>query len=392
MSEPRRSAVFLYAERFRRRAYGRNHPLAIPRVALTLDVVRAYGAIDAGELLEARAATDAELEGFHTRAYVAALRGAEARGHATPQDRARHALGTVENPWFDGMFSAPATAGGASVQCAEAVLAGRMAFNPAGGMHHAQPDRAQGFCFVNDVVLGIQALRRQGQRVLYVDIDAHHGDGVEAAFRDDPGTFTLSLHMDTAYAYPGRGGRFEDQGSPSGGYTTLNLPLPPGTGDAAYLHVLRAAWNAVVARFRPDCVVLQAGADAITADPLGRLALTTQGFLEAVDHVIRAAPRHADGTPRLMVTGGGGYHPLVVARAWTGVWGLLSGRDLPAALPYAARALLAAVEWELDDGEDDREWLLASRLDPPHAGQVDAAARGLVARLATHRGLAAATA
>jgi acetoin utilization protein AcuC len=392
MSEPRREAVFLYSERFRRRAYGRNHPLAIPRVALTLDVVRAYGAIESGELVEARLATDAELAGFHTSAYVAALRAAEARGHAAPEERARHALGTVENPYFDGLFSTPATAGGASVQAAEAVLAGRMAFNPAGGMHHAQPDRAQGFCFVNDVVLGIQALRSASQRVLYVDIDAHHGDAVEAAFQDDPGTFTLSLHMDTAYAYPGRGGRFEDQGTEAGGFTTLNLPLPPGTGDAAYLHVMRTAWNAVLVRFSPDCVVLQAGADAIAADPLGRLALTTQGFLQIVEHVIRESPRHADGTPRLMVTGGGGYHPLVVARAWTGIWGLLTGRDLPAALPPVARALLAAVEWDLDDDEDDRESRLASRLDPPGAGQVDAAARELAARVATHRGLATATA
>jgi acetoin utilization protein AcuC len=392
MSEPRREAMFLYGECFRRRAYGSNHPLAIPRVALTLDLVRAYGAIDPGERVEARLATDAELEGFHTRAYVAALREAEARGHVTPEDRARHALGTVENPYFDGLFSTPATAGGASVQAAEAVLAGRMAFNPAGGMHHAQPDRAQGFCFVNDVVLGIQALRRAGQRVLYVDIDAHHGDAVEAAFLDDPCTFTLSLHMDTAYAYPGRGGRFEDQGTAAGAHTTLNLPLPPGTGDAAYMHVLRTAWDAATARFAPDCVVLQAGADAIAADPLGRLALTTQGYLEAVDHVIRAAPRHADGTPRLMVTGGGGYHPLVVARAWTGIWGLLTGRDLPAALPAGGRALLAAVEWDLDDDEDDREVRLASRLDPPGDARVGAAAQALAARIVTHRGLAAATA
>lgn len=231
MREPlHRHAVFLYDECFRRRAYGRNHPLAIPRVALTLDLVRAYGAIAPDELVTARQATDAELHGFHTREYVAALRAVEARGAAEPAERERHALGTLENPFFDRIFSTPATAGGASIQAAEAVLAGCVAFNPAGGMHHARADRACGFCFVNDLVLGIRALRAAGQRVLYVDLDAHHGDAVEAAFRDDASTFTLSLHMDTAYAYPGHGGRFEDAGSSAGGHTTLNLPLPAGTG------------------------------------------------------------------------------------------------------------------------------------------------------------------
>jgi acetoin utilization protein AcuC len=380
---PRQQAVFLYADCFRDRAYGRNHPLAIPRVALTLDLIRAYGAIDAHEIVAARPASDAELLGFHTAEYVAALRAVEARGGADAADRERHALGTMENPYFERMFATPATAGGASVQAAHAVLAGRMAFNPAGGMHHARPDRAAGFCFVNDVVLAIQALRAAGQRVLYVDIDAHHGDAVEAAFVHDPDTFTLSLHMDTAYAFPGQGGRFEDASAPGAAYATMNLPLPAGTCDAEYAHVFGIAWRAVLQRFVPDCVVLQAGADAIAADPLGRLALTTQGFLGCVRTVIEESPRAADGTPRLMVTGGGGYHPLVVARAWTGIWGLLSGRDLPATIPAAGRALLAAVTWDLDDDEDHAA-LLASRLDPPRSQEMRPEIAALASRIAMH--------
>lgn len=383
MPEDRARALFLYDECFRRRAYGRNHPLAIPRVALTLDLVRALGGLEAGELAPARLATDAELRWHHTQDYIEALRRAEARGAVAAEERERHALGTVENPYFDRIFSTPATAGGASVQGAEAVLAGQAAFNPAGGMHHARPDRAQGFCFVNDLALGIVRLRQAGRRVLYVDIDAHHGDAVEAAFRDDPDVFTLSLHMDTAYAYPGAGGRFEDQGSAAGGYTTLNLPLPQATNDAEYAHVFRAAWDRVLARHAPDCIVLQAGADAIGADPLGRLALTTQGFLEAVRIVAAEGPRNADGTPRLLATGGGGYHPLVVARAWAGVWGILSGRSLPDAIPPAGRALLRAVEWDLDD-DVDRAWLCDSRLDPPQAGGVREEIRALAARIPGH--------
>jgi acetoin utilization protein AcuC len=383
-------AAFLYAECFRRRAYGRNHPLAIPRVALTLDLVRAYGAIDADELVEARLARDEELAGFHSRAYVEALRSAEARGSVDAPGRERHALGTVENPWFDTIFTAPVTAGGASVQAAEWVLSGRPAFNPAGGMHHAQPDRAQGFCFVNDLALGIRRLRAAGRRVLYVDIDAHHADAVEAAFRDDAGTFTLSLHMDTAYAYPGRGGGFDDQGSDAGGHTTLNIPLPRGTHDAEYALLFDAAWGPVVERFAPDCVVLQAGADAIGADPLGRLALTTQGFLAVVERILRDAPRHGNGAPCVMATGGGGYHPLVVARAWTGVWALLSGRTLPAAIPPEGRAILGAVHWDLVDDEADLEPLLARRLDDAFDAPVRPEIRALAARIPAHRFLAGA--
>lgn len=381
-------AAFLYAECFRRRAYGRNHPLAIPRVALTLDLVRAYGALDADELVEARVAHDGELLGFHTAHYVEALRGAEARGGVAAGERERHALGTSENPWFETIFTAPATAGGASVQAAEAVLSGRLAFNPAGGMHHARPDRAQGFCFVNDLALGIRRLRAARRRVLYVDIDAHHADAVEDAFRDDPGTFTLSLHMDTAYAYPGQGGAFEDQGSDAGGHTTLNVPLPRGTHDAEYALLFAAAWTRVLHRFAPDCVVLQAGADAIGADPLGRLALTTQGFLAVVERVLREAPRHPDGTPRVMVTGGGGYHPLVVARAWTGVWALVSGRTLPAGMPPAGRRLLESVHWDLADDEADMEPLLARRIDPACEAPVRPEVLALAARIPAHRYLA----
>lgn len=224
----------------RGRSYRGSHPLAIPRTALAFELIEAYGAVTAAELLTARAATVEEAEWFHSSDYIAALRRAEADGGLRDEDRARFNLGNAENPYFEQLYTIPATATGGSIAAAEEVINGRVAFNPAGGMHHARPASAQGFCYLNDPVLAVMRLRKHGWRVLYVDIDAHHGDGIEAAFADDPEVLTLSLHMDTAYAYPFMGGRFEDCGSEPGGHATLNVPLPQGMHDAEYLHVFDA--------------------------------------------------------------------------------------------------------------------------------------------------------
>jgi acetoin utilization protein AcuC len=252
-------------------------------------------------------------------------------------------------------------------------------------MHHARAGAAQGFCYLNDPVLAILRLRREGLRVIYVDIDAHHGDGVEAAFRDDPAVLTLSLHMDTGYAYPFAAGTFEDQGSVAGGFTTLNVPLPRGVHDAEYELVFDAAWYPALERFRPDAVVLQAGADALFLDPLARLNLTTQGFLAVAAKILDSAPRHAEGSPRLMVTGGGGYHLLGVARAWAGLWALLAGRDLPEAIPPAGQAALRATGWDLDEDEPHFSALFQSRLDAPADAPVRPEIRALAERIASHR-------
>lgn len=359
--QPTRKATYIGGSKFRRQAYGSNHPLAIPRVSLATDLIEAYGAMTEAEFLLARKAADFELEWFHTPEYVSAFKRAEVLGRVSNPVRQRHQLGTLENPYFSQFFTIPATATGGSIQAAEEVIRGRVAFNPAGGMHHARPDQAHGFCYFNDPVLGILRLRREGWRVLYVDIDAHHGDGVEAAFLDDAEVFTLSLHMDSRYAYPFKGGQLSD--TALAGNTSLNVPLPRATNDAEYRLLFEAVWQPVLDRFQPDAIVLQAGTDMIFADPLGKLGLSTQGFLATVQTILDSSPQHADGTPRLLVTGGGGYHPLVLARAWAGLWALLSGRDLPEALPPAGAATLRAVQWDMDEEEPHYEQLFSSRLD-----------------------------
>lgn len=362
-----RRAVLIGQGRADGASYGDDHPLAIPRVPLTLELIGAYDALAPSELLAARQATVEELSRFHTRDYLSAFRAAEARGGVTAAERERFGLGNRENPYFTDFYKLVTTAAGGSIQGAEQLLAGRVAFNPAGGMHHAAPDQARGFCFINDCVLAIRRLRREGLRVLYLDIDAHYGDGVAAACQEDSEVLTLSLHMDTAYAYPFVGGQAEERGAHG---TWINVPLPRGTHDAEYHWLFDRIWSPTLQRFRPDAVVLQAGADALFFDPLGALELTTQGLLAVVQRVIETAPRHPDGTPRLLVVGGGGYHPLGVARFWTGLWGLLSGRELPDALPTEGAELLRSIDWDLDSDEPLFADLLSSRIDRPRPSPV----------------------
>ncbi|WP_437557158.1 acetoin utilization protein AcuC [Acidithiobacillus sulfuriphilus] len=336
-SEAGRAATFIGAARYRRASYGGNHPLAIPRVSLTLDLINSYGAMGADEYLDGRPASHRELFGFHTRDYIQSYERAQFRGGVRDADRRVYQLGTMENPYYPGFFATPCLATGSSIQGAEMVLTGLNAFSPAGGMHHAAPHQARGFCYLNDPVLAIQRLRGAGLRVLYWDMDAHHGDGVEAAFVHDPDTLTVSIHMDTAYAYPFRGGGLDDHPG-----SAVNLPLPPEVNDSEYRLAFMRLWPRVLEIFAPDVVVLQAGTDILAADPLSKFRVSNLLFWEVARRILR-------DSPRLLVLGGGGYHPIALARCWAGLWALLSGRQLDAVLPAAGRRLLEAVEWDLDD-------------------------------------------
>lgn len=362
-----RRAVLLGDPVYRRHSYGNNHPLGIPRVSLTMDMIRSYGALRDDEYLPSKRATEEELTWFHTRDYVRAVRRCQELGKIQVGYRARYNLGGFENPLFDGFFSTPSLACGASIQGAEQVLSGFTAFNPAGGMHHAMPGRARGFCFFNDVVLGIMRLRKAGLKVLYLDMDAHHGDGVEYAFRRDALVVTVSVHMDTEYAYPFRGGRIGNIGPLA---NAVNLPLPRGVNDSEYRAVFSVLWPAVLDAVRPDAVVLQSGTDVLFTDPLGKFDLSTQAVNEMQASVVALSPKGPDGTPRLLVVGGGGYHPLALARCWTGLWGVMTGRRLSEELPSGAVRVLKNVHWDDDHDEPHYGSLFERRIDEPREGPV----------------------
>jgi len=361
--------IFIGSEIYRGSTYGRVHPLAIPRVPTVIDLSRALGWLPNSAYRTSPRAKAAALQAFHTPRYVAALQAAEDSQQVSEATRTRHGLGTLSNPVFPEMFRRPATAVGGSLLAAEIVAGGGVAYNPGGGTHHGLADRANGFCYFNDPVLAILALRGSGMgRVAYVDIDAHHCDGVEAAFAGDPGVLLFSTHE--ARRWPFTGAVTDD-----GGGNCFNLPIPRATNDSEFTLALQAALLPAVAAFRPDAIVLQCGADAVAEDPLSRLTVSNNLHWETVA-ALRAL------CPRLLVLGGGGYNPWSVARLWTGVWATLSGQTIPDHLPPDAEAILRALTWNRSAGRNPPVHWFTTLRDTPNPGPIREDIRAAVQTLA----------
>jgi acetoin utilization protein AcuC len=316
--------------------FGGGHPLDPVRVTLSVSLMRDYGIPRAGAILGCESADDATLELVHDPAYVAAVREASAApGRFVP----RMGLGTGDDPVFRGMHDAAALVCGASIAALSAVLDERAirVFSPAGGLHHAHRSRAAGFCVYNDPAVAIAAARREqpGLRVLYVDIDAHHGDGVQEAFYSSAEVMTISLHETGTYLFPGTG--FPDEiGEDDGVGYAANVPLPPFATDECY----RLAFDGVVVplaeAFRPHVIVAQLGADAHHDDPLTQLGLTLPGYRWLVRRIVGLADGLCRG--KLCALGGGGYSVhTVVPRAWAWVMAELMGVELPEELPETWR-------------------------------------------------------
>lgn len=315
--------------------FGPAHPLKPVRVELTVGLIRACGLTDAPGVLtlpRSEFTTDDALR-LHTPDYVDAVR----RVSADPgrQGMALHGLGLGDNPIFLGMHEASLEVCGASVAAAQAVWEGRVAhaFNPAGGLHHAMADRAAGFCIYNDPAFAIEWLLRHGAaRVAYVDVDTHHGDGVQELFYDDPRVLTVSLHESGRYLFPGTGFPGEI-GEGAGRGSSLNVPLAPSTTGDVYLEAFEAVVPPALDAFGPDVLVTQLGCDTHVTDPLAHLALTTADYLQLARRLHALAHRHAQG--RWVAVGGGGYQiASVVPRAWTIYFAELSGTELPVELPW----------------------------------------------------------
>jgi acetoin utilization protein AcuC len=320
--------------------FGPGHPLAPIRVKLTIELAQAFGVLTRPGVVvgAAQAATDPELELVHDPGYISVVRAAGAAnpdgGQPDASTLLRHGLGTADDPVFAGMHEASALVAGATLGAARALWSGSVqhAANIAGGLHHAMRGNASGFCIYNDPAIAIRWLLSQGaERVAYVDIDVHHGDGVQAAFWDDPRVLTISVHEHPATLFPGTG-RAAETGGPAAEGSAVNVALPAGTRDAGWLRALHAVVPPLLTAFRPQVLVTQHGCDTHWSDPLADLEITIDAQRAAHALLHRLAHETADG--RWLLTGGGGYQLVqVVPRTWTHLLAEASGEPIDPVTP-----------------------------------------------------------
>jgi acetoin utilization protein AcuC len=335
--------------------FGLSHPLRPERVLLTYENIRTLDLLIRPNVSEwvSRSASDDEITAVHDENFVATVKAIDA-GDLDERAGLPFGLGTPDDPIFDRMHVASAAVCGASIVAAEAVASGAAehSFNPAGGLHHARRAEASGFCIYNDPAVAIAKVLdlQPDWNVMYVDVDVHHGDGVQWIFYEDPRVLTVSLHQTGRYLYPGTG--FEDEiGDGDAAGTAANIPLLPFTGEGDYLWALEAVISSLAEAFEPQLIFTQLGADTHHGDPLANLGLTMTAYPRMARILHEAAHRFAGG--RWVATGGGGYQPnTVVPTVWTIHWAEMIGS--PEAIPAdwlndsspdeASRSYLAEVE------------------------------------------------
>jgi acetoin utilization protein AcuC len=344
------TVALIYSPAFARYRFPEHHPMKPERFTLAVELMRAWGLLAEESFGEDRAqvltptgvpraaviapapATSADLRLFHSADYIAAVRAASADPR---REVPSMGLGDSDTPTFPDMHEAASLAVGGTVLALDAVLDGRLhrAFNPAGGLHHAHRTRAAGFCVYNDCAIAIERATRahEGLEVAYVDIDAHHGDGVQEAFHARSDVLTLSVHESGRWLYPGTGD-FDDVGEGAGIGFTMNVPLPPGADSPCYELVFREVIQPAIRHYRPDVIVAQIGADSNVEDPLTHLRETIAGQVQLVQGIIELAAQVCEG--RIVLTGGGGYEPYsVVPRVWASAMAELMASRVPAELP-----------------------------------------------------------
>ncbi|GAA2674844.1 MULTISPECIES: acetoin utilization protein AcuC [Actinosynnema] len=311
---------------------GGDHPLNPVRLDLTVRLATALGVLDGVDPVAPAHATDPELERVHDPAYLAAVRAAP----STAWDLG-HGLGTTDNPVFDRMHEASSLIVGGSLAAARRIASGAAdrAVSIAGGLHHAMRDRAAGFCVYNDCAVAISWLLDNGfDRVAYVDTDVHHGDGVQAAFYDDPRVLTISLHQSPLSLWPGTG-RPTELGGPGAEGTAVNVALPPGTPDRGWLRAFHAVVPSLLGAFRPQVLITQCGVDSHREDPLADLSLTVDGHRAIYRALRHLADTTANG--KWLALGGGGYELVrVVPRSWTHLLATVLDRDVDPRTPLPA--------------------------------------------------------
>lgn len=316
---------------------GPNHPLKPMRYAHTVELMGAAGVIDAPGVntVSPRPASQAEIGRFHDPDYIDVVRAIGA-GMIVP-GMGQFGFGPGDNPPARGLYDAAALSSGSSIVATELVMSGDSpaAFAIAGGVHHhAMPARAAGFGVFNDAVIAIQGLVDDGLRVAYVDIDCHHGDGVQLGFYETDRVLTISVHESGQFLFPGTGYTDETGRGDGAGYS-VNVPLAPYTGDTVWLEAFDAVVPPLIRKFEPDMVFTQLGIDTHFRDPITHLRLTTQGHNEAV----RRLGELAASSGRWVAVGGGGYDPAAVARAWTMDFATMAAYELPESVPESYNAI-----------------------------------------------------
>ncbi|HUL21665.1 MAG TPA: acetoin utilization protein AcuC [Thermodesulfobacteriota bacterium] len=319
--------AFVYTDSYLDYDYGPTHPLRIIRLKLTYDLIRAYGLLASPSVqsIPTVEAAEKDLVTFHSEEYLNILKQASA-GRLT-RNAYLLGLGPGDNPIFPGLYDLSLLVTGATLQAVDFVADGKgeIAFNIAGGLHHAMKSRASGFCYINDPVIGIMRLLSRGKRVAYIDIDAHHGDGVQKAFYETDQVLTVSLHETGHTLFPWTGFEHEIGEGKGEGYA-VNLPFPPDTDDDVYVWAFEEVVPELIHAFQPDIVVTQLGVDTFYDDPLTNLHLSMFGYE-------RVLKRIKDLAPRWVALGGGGYNISNVARAWTLAWAVMNGIELRESLP-----------------------------------------------------------
>jgi acetoin utilization protein AcuC len=360
LAEPAASSILIWGDGLRDYDFGPGHPLTPRRFGPGIDILLELGA---QSIVVPRLASDEELARLHAAHYIEQVRSFSEHPWQPPA----MGIGTADVPAFHGMHEASALVAGGSLDAIERILSGEVehAFSPAGGLHHAMRTRAAGFCVYNDVALAVARARDAGHRVLYVDLDVHHGDGTQTLFWDDPAVLTFSIHETGRRLFPGTGMPDETGGDDAPG-TAVNVPLDEGSGDESWWPIVELMVPVLAEAFQPTFIVSQHGCDSHALDPLAHLCVTTAAYQRACRLIDGLAHGYCEG--RWLATGGGGYDAFrVVPRSWAIVWLAQAHRDVPEATPPGwrerwAEAALAYGQAPLPDAFIDPAGML-----PPDA-------------------------
>lgn len=341
-------ARLVHSDELSRYDFGTGHPMGPGRVRLAVELARQLGVLDQLQVVEPPPADDDLVRLVHTEDYIEAVKA--------DRVNTKYGIGTADNPLVVGMHEIAARVCAGTVEAARQVSSGETlrAANLSGGLHHAMPSATSGFCVYNDCAVAIRWLQQQGaKRILYLDVDAHHGDGVQSIMYHDPDVLTISLHESPIHLFPGTGFAAETGGKDAPG-SAVNVALPPGVDDAGWLRAFEAVVPPLVAEFQPDIMITQHGCDSHRMDPLTDLSLSVEGQRRSYELVAELADRYAGG--RWVATGGGGYAlDTVVPRAWAHLLGILAGQpiDPDTPTPQAWRDLVGEYAPQtMGDGAD----------------------------------------